>query len=249
MPDTQEIKKEEIDSQPQREEKGERQFSEFEQICLKRGWNPDGKMNALEWDENGWKVKQNKVDSLFATIDKLKNKMEQQEKDAYAKALADLEYKRVEAIEMADVERVKELEEQKKSLIDPSVKEHIDAFITKHQAWYKGTSFRDREMQLVCNNKDVELGVERLPPQEHFNKLEEFMKNKYPDYFVTEPLPAANAVEGGQSQAVKSGTKKKVTFDDLDDIQKEVATRLHKSGKMTIEDYIKRAISLGTLGK
>lgn len=225
-----------------------KELSEFEQICVERGWDPEGEMDAKKWDENGWKIKQKKVDSLFDTIEKLKVKLEKQEKDAYAKARADLEAQRIEAIEMADVERVRQIEDQSKQLLDPSVKEHADAFITKHQAWFKGTSFRDREMQLVCQNKDYDLGNDKLAPEEHFKKLEEFMTVKYPEYFKVEPEPIPNAVEGKQSSTVKN-SKKKLTIDDLNDIQKEVAIRLQKSGKMTVEEYINKAVELNVLGK
>lgn len=221
-----------------------RDFSEFEQICIERGWDPDGKMNAREWDEYGWKHKQKKVDSLFATIEKMKNRMEQQEREAYAKARADLEAKRIEAIEMADVERVKQIENQTKQLIDPSVKEHADEFIMKHKAWYQGTSFRDREMQLVCQNRDNELVSENLIPEEHFKKLDEFMMKKYPEYFKVEPEPISNSVEGKQPATVKISNKKKLTFDDLDEFQKRAAKNLQKSKGISIEDYIKRLIEL-----
>lgn len=247
QPEIEKINKEDLLKVPEEQtsQQDDRQFSEFEQICMERGWDPNGTMNAREWDENGWKHKQKKVDSLFNTIEKLKNKLEQQERDAYAKARADLEAQRIEAIEMADVERVRQIEDQTKQLIDPSVKEHADAFITKHQAWWNGTSYRDREMQLVCRNKDDELRTNNLPPEEHFLKLEEYMKNKYSDYFKVEPTPIADAVEGKQPASVKTASnKKKLTFDDLDEFQKRAARNLQKTRGISIEDYIKRLTEL-----
>lgn len=167
------------------EESQEKEHSEFEKICIDRGWDPNGELSAKDWDENGWKVKNKKLDSLFQTVEKLKNKLVRQEQESYERARAKLEAERIEAIEMADVQRVKEIEEHQKSLsLDPSVKEHIDAFITKHQTWLQGSSFTEREMQEVCKLKDTALINQKLPLEQHFQKLEEYMIERYPAFFI-----------------------------------------------------------------
>lgn len=232
------------DVKEQEPEKINRELSAFEQKMINHGWNPEGELSAEDWIDNGFKVKNKKLDSLFSTIEKMKERYEMAEKDAYARAKADLEAQRIEAIEMADVKRVKEIERQSQELIDPSVKEHVDAFKTKHSAWLNGTSFREREMQMICGNKDQELFSMKLNPEQHFEQLESYMKEKYPDYFGLEPKPVPNAVAGGQPQAVKQTAKKKMTFDDLDDFQKKAALNLQKSKGISIDDYIKRLIEL-----
>jgi hypothetical protein len=219
-------------------------LSSFEKKMLEHGWKPDGELSAEEWIDNGFKVKNKKLDSLFQTVERLKDKLARQEQDIYARAKAELEAKRIEAIELADVERVKQIEDQTRQLLDPSVKEHADAFIMKHQAWFNGTSYRDQEMQLVCKSRDKELIEERLPPDKHFEKLEEFMKGKYPDYFKVDPDPIINAVEGKQQSAIKSSHKKKITFDDLDEYQKNCARNLLKTRGISIDDYIKKLMEL-----
>lgn len=226
------------ESKPEKKKKEE--YTEFEKKMMSHGWNPDRELSAEEWIDNGFKVKQKKLDNLYEAVESLKDKLAMQEKTAYARAKADLESKRIEAIEMADVERVKEIEKQSQSLIDPSVMEHANAFKMKHSAWLNGTSYREQEMQHVCRQRDNELMIEGLSPENHFLKLENYMKGKYADYFQTEPDLAPNPVVGKQQAAIKSSSKKKITYDDLDEFQKKAAKTLQKTRGISIEDYIKR---------
>lgn len=235
------LSNEEVKTEEIKEEKQEREFTSLEQKMMAHGWDPDGELSAEDWIDNGFKVKQKKLDSVFNTVEKLKEKLEQQEKQAYAKAKAELEAQRIEAIEMADVERVRNIEKEIKAVVDPSVKEHIDAFTEKHKAWLTGTSYRDQEMQMVCGQRDKEIFAEGLPPDKHFEKLEAYMRGKYPDYFSEEPAPIQSAVEGKQPATAKvSHAKKKLTFDDLDKFQKQAALNLQRTRGVKIEDYIKR---------
>lgn len=231
----------EVKIEEQQESEQEKQFTSLEKKMLAHGWDPDGELSAEDWIDNGFKVKQQKLDKVFSTVEKLKEKLDKQEKDAYAKARADLESQRIEAIEMADVERVQQIEKEIKSVVDPSVKEHIDAFTMKHHAWLNGVSYREQEMQLACGKRDKEIFAEGLPPDKHFEKLEAFMKGQYPEYFQEEPAPIQSAVEGKQPATTKvSHAKKKLTFDDLDPFQKRAALNLQKNRGIKIEDYIKR---------
>lgn len=217
-----------------------REFTEFEIKMKNHGWDPEGKLSAEDWIDNGFKVKNKKLDSLFNSIETLKEKLVRQEKDAYAKARADLEAKRIAAIEEADLDTVRTIEQQQQVMVDPSVKEHVDAFVERNKAWLQGTTYRDQEMAAVVTVKDRNLVAEKLPPEEHFAQLEAYMKDKYPDYFNSDkPM---NAVEGKQNVAVKQSdkSKKKLSWDDLDEYQKKVAKNLQKSRGIKIEDYIKK---------
>src|SRR5579871_642722 len=79
-----------------------RDFTPFEQKMMKHGWNPEGELSAEDWIDNGFKVKNKKLDSLFYSVEHLKNKLEKQERDAHAKVKAELEKERIRAIQDAD---------------------------------------------------------------------------------------------------------------------------------------------------
>ncbi len=218
----------------------EKPFTEFELKMKNHGWDPNGKLSAEDWIDNGFKVKNKKLDSLFNSIETLKEKLVRQEKDAYAQARADLEAKRIAAIEEADLVTVKEIEQQQKVMTDPSVREYADAFVERNKTWLQGTTYRDLEMSAVCGVKDRVLVNEKLSPEEHFNQLEAFIKEKYPDYFGLQQPLIANAVEGKQAVSIKSNNNnKKMGWDDLDEYQKRAAKNLQKSTGMKIEEYIK----------
>lgn len=222
----------------------EKELSAFEQKMMNHGWKPDGELSAEDWIDNGFKVKNKKLDSLFQSVETLKEKLIRQERDAYAKAKADLEAQRIEAIEEADVKRVKQIEQQANQLTDPSVMEHLNAFKERNKAWMDGISYRDLEMQSIVRQKDQELANRALPADKHFEALENYMKGKFPDYFNSDPAPISNAVEGKQATVAKQPNKSKLTFEDLDEFQKKAARNLKESTGMSYDDYIKQVIEM-----
>lgn len=216
-------------------------YTDFENKMMSHGWDPEGTLSAEDWIDNGFKIKNRKLDNLFSAVEELKTKMDKEKKDAYAQARADLEAERIAAIEEADLDKVKEIEKKQQTMVDPSVREYADAFTERNKTWLTGTSYKDMEMAAICGIKDKLLFEQKLPPKEHFAQLEAHMKEKYPEvYGLEKPI---SSVEGGQKVAIKQsavGDKKKLTWDDLDQFQKQACKNLENSGKMKREDYIKK---------
>ena len=220
------------------QESNTRELNDLEKRMQAHGWNPDGELSALDWIDTGFKKKQEKIDRTYEKLERLIAKQEKSEKDAFAKAKAELEAKRIAAIEEADIDKVKEIEKQQQTMVDPSVREYADAFVERNKAWLNGTSYREMEMAAVCSAIDKDLLSQNLNPKEHFEQIEARVKEKYPDYFgIEKPV---NAVEGRQQVSVKQAGKKELTYDDLDEFQKRAAKNYARDHGKTVKDYIKR---------
>lgn len=216
-----------------------RELNDLEQRMQSHGWNPSGELSALDWIDSGFKIKNKKLDSAIDKLERMAQKQEQIEKDAYAKARADLEARRISAIEEADLDTVKDIEKQQHEMVDPSVREYADAFVDRNRTWLTGTEWRDKEMAAICSVKDRDLLDKKLPPKEHFEQLEAFVREKFPDYFGIEK-PISASVEGRQQATPKHVEKTKLTYNDLDEFQKRAAKRYAKDFGKSTQDYINK---------
>jgi len=235
---------EEILSLPEGSEQLE--LSDFELRMQKKGWDPAGEKDAQQWLDDGFEIRGKRVDTLYKTVDYLKDKFQREEKLAYERAIADLKAEKVKAIQARDVNKVEELEQKQAHLTNSSDQGLIDDFKYRNREWLEGTSYNQLKMAESFLKKDIELTSRRLPTEKHIEAIENYMNGEFPDYFKKSQVEAPPNVEGGQSSVVKS-RKKVFTVNDLDDIQKSIARTLEKKGVMKIEDYIQDQIKLGNL--
>ncbi len=225
-----------------------KELSEFESKMIEKGWDPSGEKTAEQWLDDGFEIRGKRVDSLYKTVDYLKNKMERDEKEAYQRALNSLKAEKVRAIELSDVNRVEEIERQQASMLDPNKQNLIVEFENRHSDWLKGTSHLAQKMSEAALNRFSILLNSGMTTDKQLESLENYMMGEFPEYFGKTQTSASQAVEGSQSPVVRTGkSKKSYSVHDLSDIQKNVAKTLERKGIMKVEDYIKDLVKLGDL--
>lgn len=248
----------------QRESSEERVLTEFEQEQASRGWNPKGKKSAEEWARSEplyEEIKQRgkQIKNLQRTVDELKQFMSRQEEQAYKRALAELSAQRNQAIRNGDVELVNEIEKQSAELnpqkntaaVEPDV---VSDFKQRHADWLESTDFEHMQMSDWLYKHDVELGKRGLPPEQHMKLLEEHLIKQFPGHFKKDTLQEdeeytnINSVERSSYESdTKASSKKKFSFQDLNNYQKQVARDFERLGVMKIDEYIKQLQKMGDL--
>lgn len=250
-----ELSKMGVNPEPEAKEP-ERELTDFEKEQYAEGWRPDGEKSAEEWARTaplykGLEARGKQIKQLQRTVDSMKELMMKQEKAAYAKAVADLEQQRRQAIEQGNAEAVDYIETQKNNLAPPAIQEEmhpsIAEFKEKHKAWLEGSSYEEMKMQDFVNRRDAELMKRGLAVEDHLQTLEEHVQKEFPEYFGIKS-GRAQAVESAASSGVVRGkTGKRYVFADLSSEQKTVAKDFERMGVMPVNDYIKKLVELGEL--
>ena len=234
----------------------ENTLTSFELEQQKKGWNPGGRKSAEEWAENEPLVTElrairNENKKYQETINQLKSYVDKQEEIAYKKALSELAQQRTEAIERGDEVTVDRLDEEKKKMAPQPAQEQqhpaITNFYEKHDNWISGTSFEEIEMMAYAQERDRILVQKKLPPEQHFKLLEEFVMKKFPDYFNNNGTEyvAAPLVESGGVRT--SNQKKRYSRSNLNTEQLEVLKNFEQFKVMDEAAYIEGLIKSGEL--
>lgn len=226
-------------------------LSEFEQKIQKMGWNPKGSKSAEEWLYYGFEDRGRKLSDLGRAVDSLKELTAKQEQIALDKARAELREERRLAIARGDVAAVEQLDNKTQNMQQlTEVKKEVNDFIERNASWYKDTSPASLKMRKAAIDMDNHLVSFNLPPKQHYETLENYMRTEFASHFNDEEpnQQRTNAVEGGRASIVKtSSSRRTFGFDDLDDAQKSVCRRLERTKVMTQKEYIDALIKSGDL--
>jgi hypothetical protein len=232
----------------------------FAEKAKAAGWRP---LEEFEGDPEHWvdakefvrraplyeknhKLKR-EVTELKTAMHELKGHIGKVSEAAYKKAVADLESRRDEAIDLGDRAAVKEIDKEIKAA--EALKTTADETHPAIAAWEKDNGewfYKDPEIadfglahfQNYCkrNPNDISGGLEAM---------ERAVKKAYPEKFEKanpkrkDPPP----VEPGGSQGKRSFGKA-----DLTDEQRKVGQKFERMGIMTMDDYIKDLAESGVLG-
>lgn len=226
----------------------ESSYSELQKVAIEAGWDPKGKKDEKSFLLDGLKMRNEKITDLYHMHEDMKTMMKQQEKNLYEQAKKDLAAQRDEAIQRGDVQEVHKLDKDEAQLkMQIEIQSAANKFVQDNESWYKGVSSQEIKMQRACSEADRLIAAKQLPPEQHFKALEQYMKDEFPDYFGQgEAKTKTVAVEGGQGQAI-SRTKKKFSYDDLSNDQKNACDRYVKMKVMTRDEYVDEIVKAGRL--
>ena len=235
-----------------------REYTEFEQEQMAKGWKPDGVKSAEEYARTEplyeeIKARGKQLKQMQKAIESLTEHMTKQEKLAYEKALETLRQEKNDAIYRGDVQAVAQIEQEQHRLTTPPPVRvpEADAFTEKYEKLFKSSGFEEMEIVKFIEQRDIDLMARKLSPAEHMAMLEDHMLKKFPHYFggSKETVDrASHGVETGQgSNVARKSTRTKYTFNDLSPEQRQVARDFEKFGIMKVDDYIKQLVELKEL--
>lgn len=239
----------------------------IEKMALQYGWKPEGKRSAEEYIKYALDQFPERGEALSKQAKKIEDKDSElgkmkvilNELASHVKKQKDLEeqhsknylqQQRRQAIELGDVNLVERIDqEQARSNIPHAVQE----FKQRNFEWLEGTSFEALEMQAFARQRDNELALRKMPPDEHMKVLEEHIKKKFPAYFndgyEKEHINKSDAVDSLHNSNVVNANKPKRAYSikDLTKEQQEVARYLEREGHMKMADYVKQLVENGDL--
>ena len=230
------------------EKQEEQELGEVETLATAIGWMPNGELDAKAFIMKGRdiqdtmrdhiKTQKKQLGELGSSVAELKThnervyKAEVKQKDAEITAL---KKERTEAIEEANVEKVKELDEQidglKEEMVKPKetqINPDFNTWVDKNK-WY-------REDQEMADYADTIADQHKGAPFERVSALvEKNVKEMFPDKFPSKKSLPASPVEGAGKKIVGA----KFTKADLTNSQKSIMGKFVKQGIMTEAQYIK----------
>lgn len=238
-------------------------YSETEKEAMAIGWKPDaGPKSAEEFLRaaplyNRIKKDGKKIEELEKTLHELKSLISKQNEMSYKKALKELQVQKRDAISLGDIDAVTNIDNEIRSH-EAALREHstpaappitpeVEAFAERHKSWLHGTSYEAHQMREFAHQRDQELTRYNMTPEEHLKVIENELKERFKNHFVSNEVPSAAVVESDSAPVRSAPAKSKFSFKDLNAAQKQVAKYFSARGVMTTEDYIKQLVELGEL--
>jgi len=245
------ISKEEVDEAVEQNEQGN--ADPLEAIARKHGWKPES-----EWKGNppkdGFKSAEDFVESTFdiqhrqaEKIDRIEqnlNKIVEGEAKRMKSALEAQEKRllqqQMEAVETADTEAFKEIEQEltrtRKEM--QSVEKEDDEVLSKEKAFIERNPWygQDKVMTADIDAVSKSINTANMSVDEYFETLEEIAKARYPHKFVNENRQRSAAVAGDSPRNKKGNSK---NFDALPPEAQEAWAEINLVTKLSKEDYAK----------
>jgi hypothetical protein len=187
-------------------------------------------------------------------LKKVRESAYEQAKKEYDKQVAELNAKKFEAIQSADVDEYQKVEKQISSLPKPEEPKEVQPVVNpvfedwnKKNPWYapdlNAPGEGDRVLTLFANAvaADVTANKPGLPPDQFYAEVERMVKAEFPQKFQNQRREQPDLVGTGH----KNSQKVKKSFSDLPDeaksAYKRAAARLKSVGRdFTKEDYVKQ---------
>ena len=165
---------------------------------------------------------------------------------AYKRAVSDLERDRRDAISVADVGRVAEIDSELKVLANP-----VDSGPpAEYMEWVEANPWFTKDDELfafACANYDV---IAKKNPtariEDTLKKVEDSVKRAYPEKFPKQPTQHSGpaTVEGGTTP---SNSRAGPGYSSLNADQKRVCDNFVRHGVLTREQYVKSLVDIGEL--
>jgi hypothetical protein len=231
------------------------QLSPVEQQAMEMGWKPKEEFDpdsGKEWIPADEFVRRkpffDKIEVLNREIKTLKNGMEafKQHHDKvketeYKRALEDLKRQRVQAIEEQDAvkafevsDKIRELEDEaKQAVAQPQTgTAHVEfqSWLTDNQ-WYAS----DDELREFADALGI-MYSKKMTPSEVLVKVSGEVRKKYPEKFRNPNKDRASQVDTKANGTQTRGTGREY---QLTEMEKQIMSKIVRSGVMTKEEYIK----------
>jgi len=265
------------DKQDEQEKQEPDKLSAGQIKAADNGWRPEEEWNGepddwVDWKEFNFRGQlMGRINEQSGILHTYKGQIEEQKKviddlSSLQKGIADREYKKAikslrlekaRAVEEGEGGRVVEIEEKIDELkdkkasydkpsppptVDDSVPPEVVAWLEKpDNQWYH----QDLFLKSVADGyaKSIKDSNPALGPAALLAQVDKAMKRELPHRFR-----AGTTVDGGGDLNHRERSNgKKPTFSDLDDMQKECATRFERSGVMTKQEYIDELVASGDL--
>lgn len=267
-----------IEEEPVVEEPSEPEYSETEREAMRQGWippdkfsDPDkeavsaevflGRQPVFEKLKKVRELTERETRQLKEQVAKLRSEIKQERQRGYRQALADLEAKRREAIELADVDEFDRLDKEY-SRVHDEIKEleavdvepipeeiqlapEAEKFIESNADWFNDNGPENISMknQAIEIEKALDATKPYLTIAQKLKAVEDEIKGLYPHRFHNPKKAAPSKVEVSQpDKTVGKRSSKAIEeqYEQLSPAQREAcAFMLSVDPDATVEDYIK----------
>lgn len=224
----------------------------YADLAQKYGWKPEkgdkSSREFIEYAMENLEPRGRELKEVKQTLSELKAHMEEQRKQGYAQAMADLENQKRAAIAAGDVEAADKVYNELRKIQQPHNQQTDERaqemFAQKHASLIADDSLEAFEIKNFLHARHQNLSTYNLDPDTKFQRLEDEMMRKFPAYFgvntVTNPVAAEKVPT---SQAVG---KKSFGYADLSKEQREIADFMKFQG-VPVEKYIEGLVKEGML--
>lgn len=246
------------DLQPQDLEQQENvEYTDIELAAMEEGWKP---RDQYEGDPAKWRSAElfmtlkpfyEKIESLSKTNKQNQKHFQQIAKDmqlvraqAYEKAVADLKAARKDAQydgnfdqvdlindQLENLKEARRLQEQQVVQQEPQVNHEFEAWQSRN-TWYN----RDEDLRDWADARGIRLHQNGMSPDEVLAKLEQEVKQKFPEKFVNPARGRAAAVSSG----VPNKRPAKADTSGMSPEEKRIMDTIVRSGVISAEDYLKQ---------
>lgn len=233
------------------------EYSEVELAAMENGWKP---RDEYEGDPAKWRSAElfMELKPFYEKIEKQSKLLKQNEKNfqqiakdmqlvraqAYEKAVADLKAARKDAQYDGNFEQVdlindqldnlkeaRRLQEQQAQQQEPQVNSDFESWQNRN-TWYN----RDEDLRDWADARGVRLHQNGMTPDEVLAKLEQEVKQKFPEKFTNPNRERAAAVSSG----VPSKRPAKADTSGMTQEERRIMDTIVRSGVMTQEEYLKQ---------
>lgn len=173
-------------------------------------------------------------------------------KASYDRAIADLQKEKREAVSVADIDRVEEIDREIiKIRQEIPVREtpKVSPVVTEWVARPENAWFREHEhMATFAINYQEDLFKKHpyMSIEESLQEVGKAVRKEYPDKFSNTARTQPSAVE--TSAKIVATGKKIYSIKDLNDEQRSIASRFERMGIMSKDEYVKSLAENGLIG-
>lgn len=238
----------------------------FSDKAKEKGWKP---LEEYDGDPDEW-VDAKEFCQRAPLYDRLKNqnkKLKEQEKAlrdmgshidkvsqaAYNRAISDLQKEKREAVSVADVDRVeeidKEIQEIKQEMVPPKQQPGIAPEIVawtsdKENQWFNEDAER-REFAIAYQQAQLQTHPD-MDIETSLKNVNKAVRKAFPEKFSNPARSTAAVVETAVSRTDPG--KKVYSYKDLSEEQRSVAARFDRMGIMSKDEYVKQLAENGMIG-
>lgn len=242
----------------------EEKFDEEEAKARSNGWNPDkGDLTPREYNMRGEFIgklidAEKKIDTLHETITKMTVSQQEREEAARRDAIAQMEAKRREAVEVGDVDTYdaysKQIDAANAEITESSVPEaspEVVSFKERNSDWYNTDTVENYEMSQFAHTVDNFLHTQNpnITDKEALAIVEAEVKKRFSARFKNSNQAAPSPVAGStKSQKPSEGS---VDLSELSDTQRDFYKKAVKGDipGMSGKEYLKSLKQLKETGR
>ncbi len=252
--------------------------SEIVQKARALGWKPQGDYEGSHFVTPEEYVNRaplfERIDRQNKQINELKDMMKETSshlstvrKEAYEKAIKDLEAAKLQSVETGDVAGYKNIDMQSAAIREQMQKDpivtgtprqevpsEVTDFMSRNSSWYNENNKENAKMKAAAEAVDLFLSKQasiegtKVNPKDHLAAIEAEVKRVFPHRFENSARTAPASV--GKSTSTPSASSSSGLSSRLSAGQRELGIKMNRSNpEYTLEMYAKDLESMNRLGK